>query len=94
MSAAPKKSAGAGNPTEVVRAARRSGARLNYPHRVSLDVDDDSYQWLQWATYEHRLSSAELLRGLITAARHDDTVLDAAVRAGAKRTPPPPPPGN
>jgi len=52
---------------------RRVG--VGYPHRVSLDLSDEQYTFLDAAAYDLRLSKVQLLRALVTMASEDKKLL-------------------
>lgn len=39
--------------------------RVSYPHRVTLDLDDDRYEFIKQLVWEERTTLSELLRALI-----------------------------
>lgn len=49
---------------------RRPSGRAAYPRRVTLDLDDERYDWLKQQVWEHRIPGgiAGLLRALIDDA--------------------------
>lgn len=65
---------------------RRPSGRASYPRRVTLDLDDDRYEWLKEQAWQSRVPGgiAGLLRATIDLLALDDnlvvTVVDAAVR--------------
>lgn len=68
-------------------AFRKPSGRASYPRRVTLDLDDARYEFMQWAAYEHRTSIAELLRAVVDELRADEKLLGRVAKAVS--TPPP-----
>ncbi len=71
---------------------RRPTGRTTYSHRMSLDVDDERYEFLRHAAWQHRVTAADLLRSAIDQMRSDPKALAAIVEtAGGTATDKPPP---
>jgi hypothetical protein len=62
---------------------------VSYPHRVTLDLDEERYRFLQWVGYEKRSSLADLMRATIDILREDKALLE---RVAALTSPEPPKP--
>lgn len=68
---------------------RRSKGRVAYPHRVSLDLDPDQYQWLRTAAWEAHSSGSDIIRALITLTQADEQ-LHSRLLENARTEPPTP----
>lgn len=55
----------------------RSGRRLSYPKRITLDVTEDDYHALQGARYADRVPMADRLRALIRLWQEDPALATA-----------------
>lgn len=53
---------------------RRPSGRVSYPRRVTLDLDDDRYEWLKEQAWRSRIPGgiAGLLRAMIDLFAEDD----------------------
>ena len=64
---------------------RKPPARVSYPRRVTLDLDDARYAFLKEAAWRSRMSIAELLRATVSHLEAYPTVLtQVAEQAGNK----------
>lgn len=71
-----------------VPAFRRPSGRASYPHRTTLDMDAERYEFLRHAVWEQRTTVSELLRAVIDLFREDPSYLARAVeRATAGEQP-------
>ncbi len=52
-------------------------APRTYPHRITLDLDDDRYERLREAAYRLRVPATALLRSLVDLAATDDATFEA-----------------
>ena len=60
----------------------RSGRRLSYPKRISLDVTEDDYNALQGARYADRVPMADRIRALLSLWQEDPALAEAvSIRA-------------
>ncbi len=55
----------------------RSGRRLSYPKRISLDVTEDDYHALQGARYADRVPMADRIRALLSLWQEDPALAEA-----------------
>lgn len=79
----------AGRPSTHAKPFRRPKGRVAYPRRITLDLDDERYEWLKEQVWEHRIEGgmAALLRSLIDdASRHNGTVEPHHQRGPGART--------
>lgn len=67
---------------------RKPSGRASFPRRVTLDLDDERYQFMRRAAYEDHTSIAELLRAAIDLMRADESLREQVGKAAAN-----PPPG-
>lgn len=58
-------------------AGGRSGRRLSYPKRISLDVTEDDYHPLQGARYADRVAMADRTRALLSLWQEDPALAEA-----------------
>ena len=49
-----------------------------FPHRLSLDLDEATYSWLRDVAHENRVRMGPLVRELLSAAKRDQALLEAA----------------
>ncbi len=83
----------AGGADKAATPFRRPTGRAAYTHRMSLDVDDERYDFLRHAAWEHRVTIVELLRSAIDQMRGDPKVMAAIVEAASGTATDKPPPG-
>lgn len=69
---------------------RRPSGRASYPRRVTLDLDDERYEFMRRAAWDNRVAIAELLRSSIDLLRDDPAVLDRIAAAAGAGAPPEP----
>lgn len=68
---------------------RRPSGRASYPHRITLDLDGDQYEWLRREAYEARVPAAGLLRAALAVLAEDAKLLDQTVARAQSEHPPP-----
>jgi len=88
MSAGDRIRAGQAPPAPFSRASGRAA----YPHRVTLDLDDDRYDWLRAQAYEARVPAAALVRAALDQLADDPSRLGEVVVAARDEFPAPTPP--
>lgn len=68
---------------------RRSNGRASYPHRVSLDLDDERYEWLRAEAYSARVPIAGLLRAVVSLMSDDQELRRQVAKEALREYPPP-----
>lgn len=52
--------------------SRKSSGRVSFPHRMSLDITDEQYEWLKEASWQNRVSASGFLRLIIDRLMTDE----------------------
>lgn len=68
---------------------RRPNGRASYPHRITLDLDRERYDWLRKHAYEGRVPAAGILRAVLVLLAEDPELLAQAVARAQDEHPPP-----
>jgi len=64
---------------------RRPTGRATYPHRLSVDLDPERYNWLRRAAWEKRVAANDLIRAALDLLANDPAALDAAAERQPQR---------
>ena len=68
---------------------RRPNGRASYPHRITLDLDRERYDWLRKQAYEGRVPAAGILRAALgLLAEHPELLAQIIARAQDEHPPP------
>ncbi len=54
---------------------QKSSGRVSFPHRTSLDLTTEQYEWLREISWQNRESASGFLRLIIDRLKTDDALL-------------------
>ena len=64
---------------------RKSTGRVSFPHRMSLDLTTEQYEWLKEVAWQNRESGSGFLRLIIDKLMTDETQVAKLVKPKTRR---------
>ncbi len=59
---------------------KKSSGRVSFPHRMSLDITDEQYEWLKEVAWQNRESGSGFLRLIIDRLMADEAQVARLVK--------------
>ncbi len=59
---------------------KKSTGRVSFPHRMSLDITDEQYEWLKEVAWQNRVSGSGFLRLIIDRLMADEAQVAKLVK--------------